>query len=133
MKSLATSPPGKFPIPNTDNNMLGKEIDYSLSPQLANFRPGPKSLLNEAENGRQYSTDMSHTDKLYSADNIREINNKNIDGKYKEDNLQHHDSNESVINKTKEEEAFIKQLMSMNFSREVIHYLIGTIISFGGK
>ena len=48
-------------------------------------------------------------------------------------NLQYHNSNESVINKTKEEEAFIERLISMNFPRKVIHCVIGNITSCGGK
>ena len=57
------------------------------------------------------------------------MNNRNIDDKYKEENWQHLDSNESVINKTKEEEELIKQLMSMDCPHKSIHYEIGTITS----
>ena len=42
------------------------------------------------------------------------MKNTNDDYGYKEENLQHKDGNESVINKTKEEEALIKQWMLMN-------------------
>ena len=35
--------------------------------------------------------------------------------------------NESVINKTKEEETFIKQLMSMTFKQHVIPYVIDIV------
>ena len=59
------------------------------------------------------------------------MNNKNSDDKYKEENLQHQHDNESVINKTKEEEASIKLLMSMNFQQKVINYVIGTVTSCG--
>ena len=45
------------------------------------------------------------------------MNNKKSDEKYKEENLQRQHSNEIVINKTREEEALIKRLMSMNFQQ----------------
>ena len=45
------------------------------------------------------------------------MNNTHYYDKYKEDNLQHQDGNESAINKTKEDEALIKRLMSMNFKK----------------
>ena len=45
------------------------------------------------------------------------MKNKNDDDKYKEENSQPQDGNKSVINKTKEEEALIKLLMSMNFKQ----------------
>ena len=44
------------------------------------------------------------------------MNKKYIYDKYKDDNSQDHSSNESFINKTKLEEAFIERLMSINFS-----------------
>ena len=48
--------------------------------------------------------------------------NTNDDDKYKERNLQHQDVNETVINKTKEEEALIKRLIYMNFKQNFIHF-----------
>ena len=61
------------------------------------------------------------------------MNNTNDYDEYKEDNLQHQDGNESVINKTKEEEALIKRLMSMNFKQNVIQYVIDIVTSCGGE
>ena len=42
---------------------------------------------------------------------------KDYYGEYKEDHQQHQDGNEIFINKTKEEEAFIKRLIFMNFKK----------------
>ena len=86
----------------------------SLLPHLPKFPPGFKSLRNESNDYRHESTDTSRTDKDDSMENIKAMNNKNSDGKYKEDNSQHQHYNGSVINKTKEEESFIKRLMPMN-------------------
>ena len=86
IKSLAMSPPRNDPIPNQDINMLGTEKYQSLSPQLAKYRPGYKSLMNKAEDGRNNSTDTSRTDKEAFVDNLKDTNNKNIDDKYKDDN-----------------------------------------------
>ena len=72
------SPPRKDPIPNQDIIMYGTEKDQSLPPPLAKVIPGYKSLINEAEDGRNYSTDTSHNDKEDYVDNIKAINNKNI-------------------------------------------------------
>ena len=74
---------------------------------------------------------MLRPDKEDSVKNLKATNNKNIDEEYKYDNLQHQQSNETVINKTKEEEALIKRLISMNTQRKFIHYVIGTITSCG--
>ena len=66
------------------------------------------------------------------------MKNTNDNDTYKEDTSQHQDGNESVdnpetsdtsrneiiINTTKEEEALIKRLMSMNFKHHVIQYVI---------
>ena len=41
--------------------------------------------------------------------------------------------NESVINTTKEEEALIKRLMSMNFKDRVMQYVIDIVTSCGGE
>ena len=101
MKSLSMSPPRKDPIPNQDINMLGTKIYQSLPPQLAKFRSGYKSSINEAEDGRNDSTDTSRTDKEYSVNNLKTMNNKDIDDKYKDGNSQDHNNNESFILKTK--------------------------------
>ena len=44
--------------------------------------------------------------------------NTNDDDEYREKNLQHQDGNEKFINKTKEELALIKRLMSMDFKKK---------------
>ena len=63
MKSLAMSPPRKDLIPNQDINILGTKKYQSLQPQHAKYRPGYKSLIHEAEDYLNDSTDNSHTDK----------------------------------------------------------------------
>ena len=86
-----------------------------------------------ADDDRHYSIDTSCTDKEYSIDNLKSTNKKNIDDGYKEENLQHQHCNASVINKTKEEEVLIKKLMSVNFQKKVIHYVICTVTSCSKK
>ena len=71
----------------------------------------------------------SRADKEAPVNNMKSIDNKNIDDKYKDDNLQDQKNNNNVINKTKEENALIEWLMSMNFQRKLIHYGIDTINS----
>ena len=92
-------PPRKDLIPNQDIKMLGTKRDQIIPPQLAKLCPGYKSLINKEEDGCNDSTDISRTDKEYSVDNLKSINNKNIDEGYKDENSQHHNSNESVIKK----------------------------------
>ena len=58
-------------------------------------------------------------------------NNKYIDDEYKYENSQDHNSNESVIDKTEEEEALIERLMSTNSPLEDVNYVIGNISSCG--
>ena len=60
------------------------------------------------------------------------MKNTNDDDEYKEENLQHQDSNESLINTTKEKDALVKRLMSMNFRKNVIQYVIDIVTSCGG-
>ena len=60
------------------------------------------------------------------------MENKNDDDEYKEDNSQHQHGSESVITKTKEEEALIRRLASMHFQEKFIQYGIGTVTSCGG-
>ena len=74
MKSLAMSPSRKDPIPNQDINMSRTKKYQSLPPQWANFRPGYKSLINEAGDGRNDSTDTSRADKEDYVDNLKAIN-----------------------------------------------------------
>ena len=94
-------PPRKDPIPNQDINMLGTKTNQVLTPQLAKFLPGYKSLINELEDGRNYSTDTSRTDKKDSVNNLKSIHNKNIDDEYRDENSQYHNSNKRFINKAK--------------------------------
>ena len=89
MKSLATQQPRKDPIPNQDINILGTEKYQSLPSHLPKFRPGYKSLGNEAGDSRNYYIDTSRTDKEDSINNLKSMTNKNIDDKYKEENSQH--------------------------------------------
>ena len=57
MKSLAMLTPRRDPIPNQDINILSTKKDQSLPPQLAEFPPGFKSLINKAEDDYNCSTD----------------------------------------------------------------------------
>ena len=59
------------------------------------------------------------------------MKNTNEYDKHIEDNSQPQDGNESVINKTKEEEVLIKRLMSMNFTQNIIQYVIDIVTSCG--
>ena len=102
-------PPRKNPIPNQNKNPLGIEKYQSLPPYLPKFILGFKSFRNKADGDHQESIDTSRTYrydtprtyKYDSIENLKAINNKNIDDEYKEDNSQHQHSNESIINKTK--------------------------------
>ena len=71
---------------------------------------------------------MSHTNRYDSIENVKSMNKTNDDDKYKDNHSQHQDSNKSIINTTKEEESFIKRLMSMNFKHNVIKYAIDIFI-----
>ena len=53
----------------------------------------------------------------------------NDDDEYKDESSKHQHGNESVINKTKEEQVFLKRLMSMNFKQNVIQYVIDIVTS----
>ena len=111
IKSLASLPPRKYPIPNLDKNNLGIEKDQSLPPHIHKFPPGFKSLRNEADDDHHESTDTSRTDKDDTSrtdqddyiENLKFMKNKNDDDKYKEENSKHQHGNESVISKNKEE------------------------------
>ena len=70
--------PRKNLITNQDINMLGTKTNQVLTPQLAKFLPGYKSLINELEDGRNYSTDTSCTDKEDSVNNLKAINKKTL-------------------------------------------------------
>ena len=78
MKSLATSPIINDPIQNQDIKMLGTKKYQSIPSKLAEFSPGYKSLINEAEDGRNDSTDTSPTDKEDYVNNLKAINEKEL-------------------------------------------------------
>ena len=61
------------------------------------------------------------------------MKNTNDDDKYKEDNSQNQDGNETVIKKIKEERALIKRLMSIHSKQVFIQYVIDIVTSFGLK
>ena len=76
---------------------------------------------------------MSRTDKYDSIENVKSIKNTKYDDKYKEENSQHQDGNESVTNKTKAEEAIIKRLIYTNFKQNVTQCVIDIFNLCGGK
>ena len=55
---------------------------------------------------------------------MKDVKKTNDDDEYKEYTSQHQDGNESFINTNKEEDAFIKWLISINFKHPVIKYVI---------
>ena len=81
-----------------------------LPPHVPPFTPGFASLRKEANDDNHESTDTSRTDKDDtsltnwddSIENVKSMKNTNDDDRYKKDNLQHQDGNETFINKTKE-------------------------------
>ena len=103
-KSIATPPPRNDPIPNQDKN-LGLQKYQSLPPYVPPFTPGFKSLRNETNDDNPETTYTSRTDKddtsrtncYDSIENVKAMNNTNDNDKYKEENLQNQDSNETVI------------------------------------
>ena len=125
-----------------DKRILNKKknIKYrALSP----FIPGNERLLNKDNNYNPETTDTSISEKYYmshtSPDDftgrIKDERNTNDDDKYKEETLILQYSNKSVDNSetsdtlrddsiiktTKYEEAFIPQLMTMNFKYHIIN------------
>ena len=98
-------------------------------------------MRNEANDNNRENTDTSRTDKDDmsctnrddSIENMKSMKNTNDDKKYKDDNLQHRDVNESFINKTKEEESLITRLISMNFKHHVKQYVTDIVTSCRGK
>ena len=86
-------PPGKDIITNKDINILSTKKDKSLPPKLAKSPPGFKSLINQAEDDCNDSTDTSRTDTEYCVNNLKAINNKYIDEKYKDEKTQDHNIN----------------------------------------
>ena len=89
IKSLATSLPIKYPIPNQDKNNLGIEKYRGLPPHVPKFPLGFKSLRNEADDdhhestytSRMYKDYTSHTDLYDYIENIEAMKNKNDDDK----------------------------------------------------
>ena len=78
IKSLTTSPPGKDPIPNKDENTLGIEKYQSLPLHLPKFRPGYKSFKNEADYDRHESTDTSRNDKYDTSRTDKDYSMENL-------------------------------------------------------
>ena len=107
-KSLATSPPIKYPIPNQDSKLVLQKYQC-LPSHLPPFPPVFKSLINKANDDNPETTDTSRTDKddtshthrYYSIENVKEMKKNNDDDEYKEDNSQHQYGNEIFINTTK--------------------------------
>ena len=93
IKSLATSPLIKDPIPNQDKNTLGLKKYQSLPPQKPQYIHGFKSLRNEANDDNTENTDTSLTDKDDtsrtdrddSVENVKVMRNKNDYDEYKEE------------------------------------------------
>ena len=73
------SPKRKYPIPNQQINILGNKKYQSLPPQLYKFNPCFKSLKNEADHDPNDYTNISCTDKEYSVENLKAMNNKKVD------------------------------------------------------
>ena len=109
IKSLATSPPIKYPIPNQDKNNLGLQKYQCLRPNVLLFSSVFESLRNEVSGDNTETTDTSRNDKENmscnnwddSIENVKAMKNKNYDGEYKEDNSQHQHGNKNIIKKTK--------------------------------
>ena len=105
-ESSAISPPRKDPISNQYINKLITEQYPSLPPIKAKYTPGFKPLFNDAHNPNiteddpYGSTDNSLNENGDSVNKLNVTNNEDIDEKYKDDNSQYLNSNESVINKT---------------------------------
>ena len=115
-------PPIKNPIPNQNKNTLGIEKYQSLPPYLPKFILGFKSFRNKADGdhhesidtSRTYRYDTPRTYKYDSIENLKAINNKNIDDEYKDENMEDLIIIESVINKSKEEEESIDWTIDVN-------------------
>ena len=77
------------------------EKDQILPPHLPKFPPDSKSLRNKATDDPYGYADTSRTDKDEYIENLKSMDNKNSDEKYKKDNYQHQHGNKIVMNKTK--------------------------------
>ena len=154
IKSLAFSPLRKYPIPNQDRKIMGLNKYQCLTLDIPPFIPGNKILLNEDNDNNHETTDTSQSEKYdmshtYRDDYIAKVKytkNTNDDDKYKGGNSKHQDGNErvdnpetpdnlrdeSVIKKTKEYEAFIKRLKTVNFKHHGMQYVINIVTFSGG-
>ena len=89
IKSLATLPSIKDPIPNEDKNTLGLKKYRSLPPHVPPFPPGFKPLRNETnydnpettDTARTDKYDTSHTNRDDSIENVKSTKNSNDDEK----------------------------------------------------
>ena len=104
------SPPRKDPIQNQDKIALGIPKYLCLPSHISPFSSESKSLINKANDDNTETTDTKRTDKddtsltdqYYYIESVKAMEEKNDNSKYKEENLQHQHSDESVINTTKE-------------------------------
>ena len=132
---------------------MGLNKYQCLTPDVLPFLPRNKILLNDENDDNPETTDTpqsekddtSHTSQYYSIAKVKDTKNTYYNDKYKEDNYKLQDSNErvdnpetydtlryeSVINKTKEEEALIKRLMNMNFKQHLIQSVIDIVTLCG--
>ena len=89
IKSLATLPPRKDPIPNQDKNTFGLKTNQSLPPHVPPFLVGFKFLRNKAnydhpetiDTSRIGKDDTSRTNRDYSIENMKSMTNTNDDDK----------------------------------------------------
>ena len=121
---------------------MGLNKYQCLASEVPPFIFGNKILLNEENDDNPETTDTSqsekdgtsHTSRYDYIEKVKDTKNTNDNDKYKEDTSKNQDSNEHVdnpetsdtlcdgifIKKTKEEEALIERLMTMNFKHHVI-------------
>ena len=134
---------------------MGLNKYQCLTPNVPTFLPGNKILLDEENDDNPETTDTplsekddtSHTSQDDYIAKVKDTKNTNDDYEYKEDTSKLQEVNErvdntetsdnfhdeSVIKKTKKEEAFIKRLMTMDFKHRVIKYVIDIVTSCGKK
>ena len=94
------SPLIKDPITNQDKNMDINKYQC-LTPDVPQFLPGIKRLLNEDNDDNPKTTDksqsdkdnMSHTSRDDSIAKVKGMKNTNYNDKYKEDTSKHQDGN----------------------------------------
>ena len=133
------SPPRKYPVPNQDINRLITQQDPSIPPIMEKYTTGYKALFNDThepystEDNHDNSRDDSRNENEDSVNKLKVNNNDDNDDEYKDENSAALKNDESVINKTEEEEALIERLMSMDFPLKFLSYVIGTISSYKQK